>query len=102
MFKRTQKFWDMFGEILAIILVITWTLWIINTTFSLVHNQTIINIINFIRTYGTFALIGVVGLEAMSKRNFVLQILFLILLAIIFIFSFFPETFAKIVGTFHS
>lgn len=98
MFKRTQRLWDVLGEILAIVLVITCAIWIIDLTFPFIHNQTILNIIDFIRSYGTIALVGVVGLEAMSRRNFILQILFISLFALIIIFSFFPETFQEIVG----
>lgn len=99
MFKNMQRFWDVLGEILAITLVVAWAIWIIDAAFPFVNNQTIMAIINFLRTYGSIALIGIVGLEAISKRNFILQIIFLALLAIVVIFSFFPETFAQILGS---
>lgn len=41
---------------------------------------------------------GVVGLEAMSKRNFIFQIIFLALLALIVIFLFFPGTYENLIG----
>ncbi len=99
MFKCTQRVWDIIGEILAVLLVVTWAVWIINEAFPFINNVAILNVINFIRNYGSLTLTAVVGFEAMSKRNIVLQIIFLVLLAIVIIFSFFPEAFSSIVGT---
>ncbi len=99
MFKNTQRFWDVLGEILAITLVVTWAIWIIDVAFPFINSPFLLAVINFLRTYGSIALIGIVGLEAMSKRNFILQTIFLALLAIVIIFSFFPETFNEIVGS---
>ena len=41
---------------------------------------------------------AVVGLEAMSKRNLVFQIIFIALLALIVVFMFFPETYDKFIN----
>lgn len=98
MFKCTTKLWDILGEILAVVLVVTYALLIINANFQFIHNQTILMILDILRTYGSLALVGVVGLEAMSKRNFILQLIFLALCAIIVIFLFFPDTYTNLIG----
>ncbi|MBO5067778.1 MAG: hypothetical protein J6C62_05205 [Clostridia bacterium] len=98
MFKCTTKLWDILGEILAVVLVLTYALLIINANFQFIHNQTILMILDILRTYGSLALVGVVGLEAMSKRNFILQLIFLALCAIIVIFLFFPDTYTNLIG----
>ena len=98
MFKCTTKLWDILGEILAVVLVLTYALLIINANFQFIHNQTILMILDILRTYGSLALVGIVGLEAMSKRNFILQLIFLALCAIIVIFLFFPDTYTNLIG----
>ena len=91
MFKKAEKFFDIIGEILAVVLVIVYALLIINANFSFLPDV-LLDIFSVIHTYGGLVLIAVVGLEAMSKRNFVFQIIFLALLALIVVFMFFPET----------
>ena len=83
MFKKAEKFFDIIGEILAVVLVIVYALLIINANFSFLPD--------------VLVLIAVVGLEAMSKRNFVFQIIFLALLALIVVFMFFPETYQNFI-----
>ena len=99
MFKCTEKLWDILGEILAVVLVVTYALLILNATFNFLTNATILMILDIIRTYGSLALIGVVGLEAISKRNLIFKIIFLALCAIIVIFLFFPGTYQNLIGT---
>ena len=98
MFKNTEKLWDILGEILAVILVVTYAIMIINANFNFIQNGTLLYVLDIIRTYGSLVLIGVVGLEAISKRNFILQIIFLALCAIIVIFMFFPGTYENLIG----
>ncbi|MFR6056143.1 MAG: hypothetical protein ACLUHK_06125 [Eubacteriales bacterium] len=56
------------------------------------------NILEILRTYGSLLLVAVVGLEAISKRNIVFQIIFLALLALIVVFMFFPGTYENLIG----
>ncbi len=97
MFKKSEKFFDILGEILAVVLVIVFALLIINANFPFLPDS-ILNVFEVIRTYGSLVLIGVVGLEAMSKRNFIFQIIFLALCALIVIFLFFPDTYANLIN----
>ena len=57
-----------------------------------------LNILEILRTYGSLILVGVVGLEAMSKRNLVFQIIFIALLALIVVFLFFPGTYENLIN----
>ena len=98
MFKNTEKLWDVLGEIIAVILVVTYAVMIINANFNFIQNATLLYILDIIRTYGSLVLIGVVWLEAISKRNFIFQIVFLALCAIIVVFMFFPGTYANLIG----
>ena len=97
MFKKLEKLFDILGEILAVVMVLVYALLIINANFSFLPTA-VLNVFEVIRTYGSLVLIGVVGLEAMSKRNFIFQIIFLALCALIVIFLFFPDTYANLIN----
>ena len=90
MFKGMEKVWDIIGEILALLIV--------NAKFGFIPEGTFLNILEILRTYGSLLLVAVVGLEAMSKRNIVFQIIFIALLALIVVFMFFPETYDKFIN----
>ena len=98
MFKKTEKFFDIIGEILAVVMVLVYALLILNANFEFIPEGTFMNVLEIMRTYGSLRLVGVVGLEAMSKRNFIFQIIFLALLALIVIFLFFPGTYENLIG----
>ena len=70
---------------------------IINANFPFIENATVLNILEIARTYGSLLLVAVVGLEAMSKRNLVFQIIFLAMLAIVVVFLFFPDTYSNLI-----
>ena len=99
MFKSTQAIWDILGEILAVILLITYAALILNANFNFIpQDATLLNILEILRTYGSLALVGIVGLEAISKRNIIFQIAFIALMAVIVIFLFFPDTYANFIN----
>ena len=98
MFKKMEKVWDSIGEILAVVMVLVYALLIINANFSFIPEGTFMNILEILRTYGSLLLVAVVGLEAISKRNIVFQIIFLALLALIVVFMFFPGTYENLIG----
>ena len=93
-----EKFFDIIGEILAVVMVLVYALLILNANFEFIPEGTFMNVLEIMRTYGSLLLVGVVGLEAMSKRNFIFQIIFLALLALIVIFLFFPGTYENLIG----
>ena len=96
--KKTEGFWDILGEILAVVLVVDYALLIINASFSFIPNGTFKDILEIIRTYGSIALIGVVGFESVCKRSTVFKIIFLVLLAIVVVFLFFPGTYDNLIN----
>ncbi len=98
MFKGMEKVWDIIGEILAVVLVLVYAVLIINANFPFIPEGTIMNILEILRTYGSLLLVAVVGLEAISKRNVVFQIIFVLLLALIVVFLFFPGTYENLIG----
>ena len=98
MFKKSEKFFDIIGEILAVVLVLVYVVLILNANFSFIPEGVFLNILEILRTYGSLILVGVVGLEAMSKRNLVFQIIFIALLVLIVVFLFFPGTYENLIN----
>ena len=98
MFKRSEKLFDILGEILAVVLVLAYAVLIIDSNFDFIPDGTFMNILQILRTYGSLALVGIVGLEAMSKRNLLFQIIFLALIALIVVFLFFPGTYESFIN----
>ncbi len=98
MFKRSEKLFDILGEILAVVLVLVYAVLIIDSNFDFIPDGTFMNILQILRTYGSLALVGIVGLEAMSKRNLLFQIIFLALIALIVVFLFFPGTYESFIN----
>lgn len=96
--KKLEPVFDILGEILAVFLVVVYILSLANAQWGFINNATILNILSIARTYGSLLLVGVVGLEAISKRNFLFRIIFYICLAIIVIFLFFPNTYQNLIG----
>ena len=74
--KSLEKLFDIIGEILAVVLVITWAVLILNANFGFLDEVPVLyNILSVIRNYGGLVLIAVVGLEAISKRNIIFKII---------------------------
>lgn len=92
------KVWDILGEILAVILVLVYAVLILNANFNFIPSGTFLNILEILRTYGSLLLVGVVGLEAISKRNVIFQIIFVALMVLIIVFLFFPGTYENLIN----
>lgn len=95
--KALEKVFDILGEIIAVVLVITFALLIIDANFEFLPDV-LYNILTIIRNYGALVLIAVVGLEAISKRNIIFRIIFYLLLALIVVFLFFPGTYDNLIN----
>ncbi|NCA66510.1 MAG: hypothetical protein EOM87_00445 [Clostridia bacterium] len=97
--KGIEKLFDFLGEVLALITVIVYAVLIINANWSFIPADHIIyTIFVAVKTYGLLALLTIVGLEAVVKRNFVIKIVFLLLIAVVIVFQFFPGTWDSITG----
>lgn len=94
---KMEKVFDVLGEIIAFLAVVVMALLIINATFDFLPT-TIVNILTVVQTFVGLVLIAVVGFEATIKRNFLIRLIFYILVAIIVIFMFFPGTWENLIG----
>ena len=92
------KLWDVLSQIVAVIVIAVYAVLIVNANFNFIPAGTFLNILDIIRTYGSLAVLGLVGLEATSRWPFILKIIFLVLCAVIVIFLFFPGTYENLIG----
>lgn len=93
--EKLEKILDTVGEILAFITVALYAVLIVNATWTFIPQGTFFDILLIAKNYASLAVVVVVGLEAVVKRGFILKLIFIILLAIVIIFQFFPGTWAN-------
>ena len=101
--KKTQimeKVFDILGEILAVLTIALYAVLIINANWSFIPEGRILDILLVIKNYAALVVVLIVGFEAMIKRSFVFKVLFLLVLALIIIFQFFPGTWENITKLF--
>ncbi|MBR4002820.1 MAG: hypothetical protein IKI95_01955 [Clostridia bacterium] len=98
--EKLEKVLDLLGEILGFLTVVLYAVLIINGTWQFIPQGTFYNILVVAKSYAALAVVAIVGLEAAVKRGFLFKLVFLILLAIIVIFQFFPGTWANVVSIF--
>ena len=94
--RRSDKLWDVLGEILAIVLVIVYILSMADAQWGFLTG-TLLSVVSFLRAYGSLLLVAIVGMEAVSKRAFIWRLLFYIAVAAIVVFSFFPGTYENLI-----
>ena len=95
-----EKVFDILGEIFAVLTVVLYATLIINANWTFIPKGTFFNILLVIKNYAALVVVLVVSFEAMVKRSFILKVIFLILLAIIILFQFFPGTWQNITELF--
>ena len=102
MSKNLEKVWDFIGEVLALLLLIVYAVLILDANFHFLPSGPIMEVLQILRTYGSFALVGIVGFEAITKRGFLFKLIFLALIALVVVFMFFPETYDALIKAFVS
>lgn len=95
-----EKFLDILGEILAFLTIALYAVLIVNANWTFIPQGTFYNILLVAKTYASLAVVAVVGLECVVKRNFIIKLIFFVLLAVVIIFQFFPGTWANITNLF--
>ena len=96
--KKLEPVFDFLGEVLAIVMVVVYILSLANAQWNFITNETVLDVFAILRMYGSLLLVGVVGMEAVSKRKMLVRWLFYACVAIIVIFLFFPATYQNLLG----
>lgn len=94
---KIEKVFDVLGEIIAVLALIIFVVSILNYNFNFVKNADAVKILEIANEWSGFLLIAVVVLEATIKRNIVIRIIALLLIAIAVIFLFFPGTYNTLI-----
>lgn len=98
--KILEKIFDILGEICAVLTVALYAVLIINANWTFIPEGLFLDILLVIKNYAALAVVLIVSFEAMVKRGFIFKIIFLVLLAVIILFQFFPGTWANITQIF--
>lgn len=95
--KGFKKVFDFLGKCIALVLVVVWVVLLINAQWTFITNETVLQILTVIKEFGALVLVGVVGLEAVSDKPFIVRIIFYALCAVIVLFLFFPATYENLI-----
>ena len=98
--EKLEKVLDFLGEVLGFLTIILYAVLIINGTWQFIPQGTLYNVLLVAKSYAALAVVAIVGLEAAVKRGFLIKLAFLILLAVIVVFQFFPGTWANLTTIF--
>lgn len=86
-----SKILQIIAEIMAVALVIVFLLHYIDANYPFLPELGV-KIVNGLMQWGALLLVAVVGVQAMIRRNILFLILFLVVLAAVIVFMFFPGT----------
>ena len=98
--EKLEKVLDFLGEVLGFLTVVLYAVLIINGTWQFIPQGTLYNVLVVAKSYAALDVVAIVGLEAAVKRGFLFKLVFLILLAVIVVFQFFPGTWANLTTIF--
>ncbi len=98
--KAVSKVLSIVNKVLAFAVILTYALFAINLKWTFITNDTILNILEVIMHYGPLVICSLVLLEFALKRNLIIKIVVIAIIAIAIIFQFFPDTFNWVVGKF--
>ena len=97
--ETLSKVFDVLNKILAFLVIVAYVIFAINATWTFIDNEIVLKIIDGFMYYGPLVICGLVLIEFAIKRNILIQIVVYLLIALVVIFQFFPDTFNTMVGT---
>ncbi len=83
-------FLNILAKIIAVIMIIRYTLIIVHTYYPFLQNGIILDIMGYIDLYAPLTLMVVVALSVVWNKSDILKLIMLVVCAAIIIFSFFP------------
>lgn len=92
---------DLIAGWLAFATAILYVVLILNANFVFMP-VALLNVFRVILVYMPLVLVAIVGLEFTMKRSLTLRVAFLVMLTIIVLFQFFPNTWANFAGIFNA
>lgn len=89
--RNLSKFFNVLGEILAVLTITLIAFLYLNGTFKFVTDANVVSLLWKIREYMILGTVIIVGLEFAVKRSFAFFVIFVLLAAVAVVFSFFPD-----------
>ena len=94
-----RQIFDVVGCIAAVVTVLTYLALCINATWTFIpEGSFVMNVLMVIKTWAPLVVVGLVGIEYVADKNIVWRILFYVMIALVVIFMFFPNTWNNVVG----
>lgn len=93
-----SKILSVVNKILAFVVLLAYSLFAINLKWTFITNDTLLQILEIIMHYGPLVICSLVMLEFCVKRNIIVKIVVIAVIAIAIIFQFFPDTFNWVIG----
>lgn len=85
-----KKLYNALGQFFGFLTIALYAFLFINAVFNFGLDSSIINLLETIKLYAIFGVCGLAGLEFVAGKK-LLGLIYFILLAIVVIFSFFPD-----------
>lgn len=85
-----KKLYNALGQFFGFLTIALYAFLFVNAVFSFGLDITIINLLETIKLYAIFGVCGLAGLEFVAGKK-LLGLIYFVLLAIVVIFSFFPD-----------
>ncbi len=98
--ETLSKAFDVINKVLAFVVIVAYILFAINANWPFYNDVTwLVQTIDIIRQFGPIVVCCLVMVEFAIKRNILLQILVYLLVALVVIFSCFPDTWNGIISS---
>jgi len=90
---------DGIGMLAAVVTIVTYLVLCINAALPFIAKESMVmNVLLIIKTYAPLIVVGIVGLEFVATKGWLIRILFYVAIALVVIFMFFPNTWSQFVG----
>lgn len=92
-----KKILDWVGGVAAFLTVAVYILLIVHGNWAFLPDS-VYNVLVVIRTWAPLVVVAITGLEFVAEKPFIVKLVFYVMVAVVVIFMFFPETWQSFVG----
>jgi len=90
---------DVVGCIAAFVTIVTYLVLCIDATWSFIpEGSFIMTVLKAIRTWAPLVVVAIVGVEYIAEKHIIFRVIVYLMIALVVVFMFFPDTWTKIVG----
>ena len=94
-----KQIFDVIGCIAAVVTVLSYLALCIDATWKFIPDASfIMNVLVTIKTWAPLVVVGIVGIEYFATKHVVFRFAFYIMIAIVVVFMFFPNTWTQVIG----